>query len=293
VQIALGWLSPMPNLFIIAGPNGAGKTTYARDFLPAEMRCHEFVNADLIAAGVSPFAPAQAGFEAGRIMIRRLRQLLAGRKDFAFETTLSGYGYIPMLEEAQTAGYRIRLDFLWVASLEVTRERIRQRVRKGGHDIPSEVQQRRFGKGIRMLIEHYRPLLNHWRLLDNTGEEPHLIAEEKDGAFTVIDAARIASLEQIVNFRLVPAMQPKTVEEPVAAIFSEETRAALRAMRRAYARVVLENLTYHLPVIQWREGRGMVAVPAELLAPLAHRILETNGEPLPEAEQRALLQGVP
>jgi predicted ABC-type ATPase len=107
----------MPNLFIIAGPNGAGKTTYARDFLATEMRCHEFVNADLIAAGLSPFVPANAALEAGRIMIRRLRQLLAERKDFAFETTLSGYGYIPLLVAARAAGYRIRLDFLWLASL--------------------------------------------------------------------------------------------------------------------------------------------------------------------------------
>jgi predicted ABC-type ATPase len=283
----------MPNLFIIAGPNGAGKTTYARDFLPAEMRCHEFVNADLIAAGVSPFAPAQAGFEAGRIMIRRLRQLLAEQKDFAFETTLSGYGYIPLLEDARAAGYRIRLDFLWIASLDVARERIRQRVRKGGHDIPDDVQQRRFAKGIRMLIEHYRPLLNHWRLFDNTGDSPRIIAEEKDGAFTVVDAVRIAMVEQMANMRLMPEVPPRAVEEPAAMLFSDETRAAMRALRRAYARVVLENIAYGLPVIQWRDGRGVVAVPAELLAPFARRILETNGEPLPAAEERALLCGVP
>ena len=168
----------MPNLFIIAGPNGAGKTTYARDFLVDEMRCHEFVNADLIAAGLSPFAPVDVELEAGRIMIRRLRQLLAERKDFAFETTLAGYGYIPLLEHARPAGYRIRLDFLWIASLDVTRERIRPRVRKGGRDIPDEVQRRRFPKGVRMLAERYRPLLDHWRLYDNTGDNPILVAIE-------------------------------------------------------------------------------------------------------------------
>jgi len=283
----------MPNLFIIAGPNGAGKTTYARDFLPAEMRCHEFVNADLIAAGVSPFAPAQAGFEAGRIMIRRLHQLLAERKDFAFETTLSGYGYIPLLEEARTARYRIRLDFLWIASLDVARERIRQRVRKGGHDIPDDVQQRRFAKGIRMLIEHYRPLLDHWRLYDNTGDNPDLVAVEKESVFTVVDAARLAQIERSASMRFMPEIPPRAVEEAVAMTFEEETRRSMRALHRAYARVVLENIAYGLPVIQWREGRGVVAVPAELLAPLAHRILETNGEPLPAAEERALLRGVP
>ena len=280
----------MPNLFIIAGPNGAGKTTCARDFLVEEMRCHEFVNADLIAAGISPFSSANAELEAGRIMIRRLQQLLAGRKDFAFETTLSGYGYVPLLEDARAAGYRGRLDFLWIASLDVTRERIRQRVRKGGHDIPDEVQQRRFGKGIRLLVEHYRPLLDHWRLYDNTGNSPYLVAVEKDGGFSVIDAARLAQIERSASLRLMPEVPPRAVEEALPMTFEEETRRSLRALRRAYARTVLENLGFGLPIIQWRVDRGVVAVPAEQLAPLARRILEVNGEPLPEAEERALLQ---
>ena len=112
-------------IIIIAGPNGAGKTTYARDFLPAEMRCHEFVNADLIAAGLSPFRPASAEVEAGRIMVQRLKQLRVERKDFSFETTLSSYGYVSMLEEMRTAGYRIRLDFLWIRDLDISRQRVR------------------------------------------------------------------------------------------------------------------------------------------------------------------------
>jgi predicted ABC-type ATPase len=286
-----GVLSAMPKLFVIAGPNGAGKTTYARDFLPAEMRCFEFVNADLIAAGLSPFAPGQAAFEAGRIMIRRLRLLLAGRKDFAFETTLSGYGHVALLEEARDAGYRIRLDFLWVESMEVTRERIRERVRKGGHDIPDHVQKRRFGKGPRMLIEFYRPLLDHWRLFDNGGDRPRLIVEEENRVLKIADAARLAVIEEKTGTRLAPEVPPKTVEEPVAPVPGAETRAALRALRRAYARVVLENKAYGLPVIQWREGRGVVKVPAELLEPFARRILETNGDPLPEEEERALREG--
>jgi predicted ABC-type ATPase len=283
----------MPNLFIIAGPNGAGKTTYARDFLVDEMRCHEFVNADLIAAGISPSAPADAELEAARIMTRRLRELLAGRKDFAFETTLSGHGYIPLLEEARAAGYRIRLDFLWLASLDVARERIRQRVRKGGHDIPDEVQQRRFPKGIRMLVEHFRPLLDEWRIYDNTGEEPRPVVSHKSGVTIVEDHQRLAAIEAASSLRIVEAEPRDRVEEPAVLMPDEVNRRSMRAIRRAYARVVLENLGLGLPIIQWREGRGVVAVPAELLAPLAHRILETNGEPLPDAEQHALLRDVP
>ena len=154
-------LGVMPNLFVVAGPNGAGKTTYARDFLPAEMRCHEFVNADLIAAGLSPFQPAGAELEAGRIMVQRLKHLTVERKDFSFETTLSSYGYVSMLQEMRAAGYRIRLDFLWIRELETSRRRVQSRVVKGGHDIPDDVQERRFGKGIRLLLEHYRPLIHY------------------------------------------------------------------------------------------------------------------------------------
>ncbi len=279
----------MPNLFVVAGPNGAGKTTYVRDFLSQEMRCREFVNADLIAAGLSPFAPDKAAFEAGRIMLKRLRELAAKRKDFSFETTLSGRAYAPLLHDLRAAGYRIRLDFLWIPDLAITQQRVKQRVVKGGHNIPDAVQQRRFHLGIRNLAELYRPLIDWWRLYDNTGERPHLVAQEKDGAFDLVDAGRLAFIEASATVRFMPEMRPSAIEEPAAMTFEEETRRSLRAMRRAYARVVLENKAYGLPVIQWREGRGVVEVPAEQLEPLARRILEVDGDPLPEAEERALL----
>ncbi|MBP6506022.1 MAG: hypothetical protein KA257_00525 [Opitutaceae bacterium] len=279
----------MPNLFIVAGPNGAGKTTYVRRFLPQEMRCREFVNADLIAAGLSPFAPDQAAFEAGRIMLRRLRDLAAQQVDFSFETTLSGKAYAPLLKDWRTAGYRIRLDFLWIPDLGITRQRVRQRVTKGGHNIPDEVQLRRFHLGIRNLVELYRPLLDEWRLYDNTGSQPHLVAQEKDGVFEVVDASRLAFIEKSTSVRFMPEASHDRTEEPVAMTFEEETRRSMRAMRKAFADVVLENKAYGLPVIQWRKDRGVVEVPAEQLEPLARRILEVDGDPLPEAEERALL----
>jgi predicted ABC-type ATPase len=282
----------MPKLFIIAGPNGAGKTTCVRDFLPQEMQCHEFVNADLIAAGLSPFAPDRASFEAGRIMLMRLHELAERREDFAFETTLSGRTYAPLLRALQAAGYRIRLDFLWISDLSIARGRVRQRVAKGGHDIPDDVQSRRYHLGIRNLAELYRPLIDHWRLYDNTGRQPHPVAEEKDGVLVVCDVARLATIEQSATIRFMPKGTPPVVEEPVAMTPDEESRRSLRAIRRAYARVVLENKAYGLPVIQWHEGRGMVEVPAEQLEPFARRILEVDGDPLPEEEERALLAGL-
>jgi len=280
----------MPNLFIIAGPNGAGKTTYARRFLPQEMRCHEFVNADLIAAGLSPFRPASAEFEAGRIMVRRLKQLGDERKDFSFETTLSSYGYVSMLEEMRAAGYRIRLDFLWIRDLDISRQRVSSRVVKGGHDIPDDVQQRRFGKGIRLLVEHYRPLIHFWRIFDNAGSEPQLVVEEEDGVLRVTDAAKLAVIEHATSVRVMPGIPPTGVEESVTFAPGEETRRAMRAMRKAYADVIIENKTWGLPVIQWRDGIGVVEVPAEQLEPFARRILEVDGDPLPEEEERELLK---
>jgi len=282
----------MPKLFIIAGPNGAGKTTYVRRFLMQEMRCQEFVNADLIAAGLSPFAPDRAAFAAGRIMLMRLRELAGHREDFAFETTFSGRAYARLLRDLRAAGYRIRLDFLWISELSIARGRVRQRVTKGGHDIPDDVQVRRFQLGIRNLAELYRPLLDHWRLYDNTGQQPHLVAEEKDGVLAVSDAARLTLIEQSAKVRFMPDTPATAVEEPVTMTPDEESRRSLRAMRKAFADVVLENKAYGLPVIQWREGRGMVEVPAEQLEPFARRILEVDGDPLPEEEERALLAGL-
>jgi len=284
------WRGVMPNLFIVGGPNGAGKSTYVRDFLPAEMRCREFVNADLIAAGLSPFAPESAAFQAGRIMLRRIRELATRREDFSFETTLSGRAYAPLLRELHMLGYRIRLDFLWAPNLSITNRRVRQRVTKGGHDIPEDVQSRRFHLGIRNLAELYRPLIDWWRLYDNTGRQPILVAQEKDGALDVEDAARLASIENSASVRFMPDTMPHQVEEAAVMTFEEETRRSMRAMRRAYARVVLENKSYGLPVIQWRDAVGVVEVPAEQLEPLARRILEVDGDPLPEAEERELLK---
>jgi hypothetical protein len=164
---------------------------------------------------------------------------------------------------------------------------VKQRVRKGGHDIPDEVQQRRFGKGLRLLLEHYRPLLNDWRIYDNTGQEPLLVVGEEDGRLWVRDASMLAHLEAATNLRIMANKPIDRVEETAITELSWETRASMRAMRKAYADVILENLAWGLPVIQWRDGIGVVEVPAEQLEPLARRILETNGEPLPPEEERA------
>jgi len=284
----------MPNLFIVAGPNGVGKSTYMRQFLPKEVQCAEFVNADLIAAGLSPFAPERAAFAAGRIMLNRLRELMEKGVDFSFETTLSGRGYVPLLQQCRTVGYRIRLDFLWVPNLYITRNRVKQRVLKGGHSIPEEVQQRRFSLGVRNLATLYRPLLDAWWLHENTKDKPRLIAFEEAGELGVVDATRLDFIERFAKVRFMnpPAENKSQVSESQGFYFTHEQGAGMRAMRRAYADVILENLKLGLPVIQWRDEIGVVEVPPEQLAPFARRILEVNGEPLPEEEERELLSGL-
>jgi len=181
----------------------------------------------------------------------------------------------------RAAGYRVRLEFLWVADLAVSRERVRQRVTKGGHDIPDDVQQRRFHLGLANLAGIYRPVLDQWRLLEVTGAFPRLVLESHDGTSVVSRPDLLAVIERVAHVRLMPEPGEGRVEDPMAFSPEENTRRALRALRKAYADAVLENLRYGLPVIQWRDGR-VIEVPAEDLAPRARRILAANGEPLPE-----------
>jgi predicted ABC-type ATPase len=241
----------MPNLFIIAGPNGAGKTTYVKRFLPQEMQCREFVNADLIAAGLSPFAPDKAAYEAGRIMLNRLRELAARREDFSFETTLSGRAYAPLLRDLRAAGYRIRLDFLWSPNLGITNQRVRQRVAKGGHNIPEEVQLRRFRLGVRNLAELYRPLIDYWRLFENTKDRPHLVAEEQAGVLRIVDGVRLAQIEQSASVRFMPDI-PSRGARPTPTSSSRTRRGASRssngATESAWSRCRRSSLS------RWRGG---------------------------------------
>ena len=164
-----------PRIIIIAGPNGAGKTTFAREFLPREAACPVFVNADLIAAGLAPFAPETASLQAGRLMLQELVRYAAARASFAFETTLSGRGYLRLIREWQNAGYSVKLIFLQLASPEEAIARVVQRVRQGGHNIPEEVIRRRFVAGKQNFELLYSPLVSAWARYDNAGSIPVLI----------------------------------------------------------------------------------------------------------------------
>jgi predicted ABC-type ATPase len=163
------------NIIIIAGPNGAGKTTFAREFLPQEAGCLTFINADLIAQGLSPFQPEEAAVRAARLMLEMIGECVKREESFAIETTLSGRSYARMIPRWKQAGYQVALFFLQLPSAELAVARVADRVAQGGHHIPESVIRRRFDAGIKNFHQIYIPLVNVWRLYDNSGEEPVLI----------------------------------------------------------------------------------------------------------------------
>jgi len=179
--------SVKPRLYIIAGPNGAGKTTFASEFLPHEVACFEFINADLIAKGLSPFQPEKAAVRAGKLMLAQIRHSESLRHDFAFETTLSGKNYVSLLKQLRAKGYHISLFFLWMPDVKISLQRIADRVRSGGHNVPAEIVKRRFKHGVRNFFSVYRPLVDFWVLFDNSGKMPVLVACEEEGNTTIFN----------------------------------------------------------------------------------------------------------
>ena len=167
-------------ILIIAGPNGAGKTVFATEFLPNEAKCPTFINADLIAAGMSPFQPDLAAVGAGRLMVQLMRDYVRRGESFAFETTLSGRGYVRSIPCWQELGYRVELIFLRLGTPEMAIERVRQRVLEGGHDVPDDVIRRRFEAGWHNFRTVYSELVDDWKLYENSSGTPLLMGEGKN-----------------------------------------------------------------------------------------------------------------
>ena len=176
-EAAARYADARKRVIIIAGPNGAGKTTFAREFLPQEAACPAFVNADYIAAGLSPFAPDVAAIKAGKLMLREIRDHVSKEESFALETTLAGQRYTRAIAAWRDAGYGVKLIFLYLPSVDMAIRRVASRAAQGGHNIPEATIRRRYAAGWRNFNALYKPLVDAWALYDNSGPQPRLIEE--------------------------------------------------------------------------------------------------------------------
>jgi predicted ABC-type ATPase len=165
-------------LYIISGCNGAGKTTASYNVLPEILECKEFVNADEIAKGLSPFQPEAVSIEAGRIMLQRINDLLDQNKSFAFETTLSTKSYKNKIKLAQSKGYKVVLLFFWLQNVSLAKQRVAIRVEEGGHNIDDTIIERRYFGGIKNLFDIYIPLVDDVMIFDNSEGNYELVAEK-------------------------------------------------------------------------------------------------------------------
>lgn len=176
-----------PVCTIIAGPNGAGKTTFALTYLPETAHCRNFVNADLIAAGLSPLSPERERVAASRLFLAEVRQYINRREDFAFETTLSGRTYLKLIRELLDNGWVVRLFYLWLPSVAMSIERVAERVAHGGHNISQDDIIRRYPRSIGNLLDHYSALCSSTICLDNSGPAPEVVFVQ-DGNGRVVES---------------------------------------------------------------------------------------------------------
>ena len=182
------------NVYIIAGPNGSGKTTFAVKFLPEYVRCPNFINADLIAHGLSPFSPGAAAIKAGKLVLEQIHRFANSGVDFAFETTLSGKLYVNLFKSLKAKGYKIHIFFLWIPDANLAISRIKSRVAEGGHDVPIQDVLRRFDRSVRNFFSLYQPFIDSWVLFNNAGATPVLIAERKNGKIRIVDESSYSDI---------------------------------------------------------------------------------------------------
>ena len=189
------------NLYIISGCNGAGKTTASFNILPDLLNCKEFVNADEIARGLSPFQPEKVSIEAGRLMLKRIDELIDSNQDFSFETTLSTKSFINTIDNVKSKGYYVTLIFFWLESIQLAKDRVQKRVSEGGHNIEPNVIERRYKAGIKNLFKLYFDKVDSLLIYDNSKAKSELIAEKEieNELFTIHNSQKFNALKNISN----------------------------------------------------------------------------------------------
>lgn len=176
----------MPTILLIGGPNGAGKTTTAKRLLPALSGSLEFVNADVIAEGLSAFHPELAAMQAGKIMLERLDYLAEQGRDFAFESTLAARTFAPFVAKCKEREYKVIVVYVWLSSPELAVQRVATRVERGGHHVPTPVVERRYWRGLQNFFQLYRPLADEWYFLNNSGAVPQVVAKSGADHVTIV-----------------------------------------------------------------------------------------------------------
>ena len=191
----------MATLYIIAGCNGAGKTTASYSVLPDILECREFVHADEIAKGLSPFNPSSVAIQAGRLMLHRIDELLLSGVSFSVETTLSTRSYLSLIRQAQEKGYTVNLIYFWLNSPELAIERVKQRVSNGGHDIPPLIVRRRYKAGLNNLFKIYMSCVDYWMLADNSNTPRVIVADafRKGNEIRIYDQDLFNQIKKYVN----------------------------------------------------------------------------------------------
>ena len=190
------------NVYIIAGPNGSGKTTFAKTFLPEYAECDCFINADLIAAGLSPFSPQKVSIKAGRLVLERIKEYSESGVDFGFETTMSGITYLKYFKMLEEKGYKISVFFLWIPSPQLAIARVKDRVAQGGHNVPTKDVKRRFKRIINRFFKNYRLLAHEWILFNNADEKPKIIAKKQNMYIDIVDPNLFKNIIKKVGVKL-------------------------------------------------------------------------------------------
>jgi predicted ABC-type ATPase len=183
-------------LYIICGCNGAGKTTASYTILPEILHCNEFVNADEIAKGLSPFQPESAHIAAGRLMIERIKSLMEKGEDFAFETTLATKSYQKLIERAKKNNYHVEMIYFWLNSMDLAINRVKIRVSEGGHGIPEPIIKRRYNSGLKNFFNIYLPIVDTWMFIDNSSRPSEVLAQAHDGISEVFSQEKWDELKQ-------------------------------------------------------------------------------------------------
>lgn len=192
----------MKNVYIIAGPNGSGKTTFARTFLPEYAKCDRFINADLIALGLSPFSPRQVAIKSGKLVLEQIKECSKSGIDFGFETTMSGVTYLKYFNMLKEKGYKIHIFFLWIPSTQLAIARVKDRVAQGGHDVPVEDIRRRFKRSMDKFFKKYRLLADKWILFNNSERKPEIIAKKQNAHIEIINQELFAKITRGVGVQL-------------------------------------------------------------------------------------------